>query len=301
MLWSKIAQDKTNPSSLALYNRNDESAGTATAIDLTHLSLNSKTYTRCNDLDYHTAHKGTIVIWGNEHGPHSDPMEPAIILYRMASDFVRGCRNNKFMLYLKENYKIVMIPTANPYGCQYPRVDGRLNYNSVNINRNYDTVGWSVIADTDKGSEAGDQPETQYIMNACKYFGANLAIDIHCLSFYMSGSYGRTHYEGYIPNTELNDKVADVMLGYSMSYTSYGNASPSTSSQGSDWIYANGMSGGLIEMYAGPKGNYSQPFYNGKQHTAFIMEVDYTLLLNTLRMWLSGIDSSLNLSKASIK
>lgn len=88
------------------------------------------------------------------------------------------------------------------------------------------------------------------------------------------------------------------MTGYcGLSYTSYGDASPSTSATGADWLYSLGIAGGLIEMNSGP---YASSF-NGKQHSDVIMFANYTLLLNTLRMWYYQYDDTLDLSRMSIK
>lgn len=286
-----------------VYSKTDSQLGTGTGTDTTHLSYNSMSYERCESLDYHTEHKGTIVLWGNEHGPSSDCCEPSVILYRMAKDITEGGRNNPLLQYLWKYFKFVFIPAANPYGVN---IKSRRNYNDVNINRNYNTPGWYVISDSDKGSYPGDQPETQYIMNTVKFFDASIAIDIHCLSYVAVYSYGdgyypagRTHFEGVIPDGadgKYNSRVRETMGELSCNYTSYGNGDYETGSQGPDWLNYENIVGGLIEMTPG-EGAAS---YNGKQHTARIMFIDYTLLLNTLRMWLSGFDPNTNLSKIGI-
>ena len=237
----------------------------------------------------------TIVLWGNEHGPQSDPAEPAITLYRMAKDLCGGCRDNKFLAFLKNYCKVIMIPCANPYGLEN---HSRNNANNVNINRNYSTPGWSSQNDADKGSYAGDQPETQFIMNTVMYFGADLAIDIHCLGYNVKSNEGLTHWDGYIPNEVANSKLREVMNSLFMEWSKYGDATPETRATGGDWIYFQGISGGLIEMNAGAYSSISGG--NGKQHTPFIMEVDYTLLLLTIRLWIYGVDASLDLSRYAI-
>ena len=294
VLYSKSPQSKSTLNNLTLYNKSDVSQGDATAVDLTHLTLNSKTYTRCEDLDYDINSKGTILIWGNEHGPQSDPAEPAIILYRFAKDILGGCRGNAFISYLKKNYKIVLIPCLNPYG-MYNHT--RNNANSVNINRNYPTPGWAVVADTDKGTYAGDQPETQFAINAIAALEADLVIDIHCLGYVAVGGGGRTHYEGYIPNQAFLQRLVNTMEEYSFNCSSYGDGDYTQGSQGADWIHYQDLAGGLLEMNAGP---YASPGGDGKQHQPHYMEADYTLLLASIRMWLAGIYPTLDLSKIGI-
>lgn len=294
--WTTETQSIDSPRSLVLFKRDNKPVGaSATATDVTHLSYNGKSYQRCEELDYHTDQKMTIVLWGNEHGPQSDPAEPAILIYRMMKDLCGGCRNNAFLSFLKNYCKIVFIPCANPYGLQNHT---RNNANNVNVNRNYATPGWASQSDTDKGSYAGDQNETQFIMNTVAYFNADLAIDIHCLGYITLNNVGKVHYEGYIPYAEINDEVKGSMASFSLEYTNYADARPSTNAQGADWIYYIGKAGGLIEMNAGA---YAADGGDGNQHTPFIMEADYTLLLQTMRMWMYGVDPTLDLSTISIK
>ena len=303
MYWTIDCLNRTGSTSSTtrtFYDKNGTVIGDATYIDDTHLSYDGKSYERCDAQDYHTNNKATIFIWANEHGAQSDPYEPAITLYRLAKDLCLGCRNNNFISFLKNYCKVVFIPVANPYSMDKwvtNRREGRNNYNNVNINRNYDTPGWAVVADRDKGSYAGDQNETQYIMNMCLDFEADLAIDIHCLGYVTANNEGKVHWEGYIPNASLNNYIKEVMLGYGVDYTSYGNANPNGSSQGADWIYFKGMSGGLIEMNAGRQASS----YDGQQHTSFVMEVVYTFLLNVIRMWYYGVDPDIDFSKLGIK
>ena len=291
VIYTQKAQKTSSYENLSAYGKDGTSLGTATASGADALVLSSKTYNRCTDFDYHTEQKGTIVLWGNEHGPQSDPAECAITLYRMAKDLCNGCRNNPFLSWLKDNYMFVLIPCLNPYGLQNHT---RNNANSVNINRNYSTPGWAVVADSDKGSYAGDQNETQFAMNLCAAFSPAVAIDIHCLGYVTAGNVGRIHYEGQILATDMLAKARDTMLGYSFELSSYGNAEPESKSQGADWINYQGIVGGLIEMNAGP---YAADGGDGNQHTAHIMETDYTLLLNMLRVWLQEFDNTIDLTK----
>jgi hypothetical protein len=285
--------------SIVAYNKSGVSVGTATVSSPTQIVLGGKTYARLSSGDFHTENKATIVIWGNEHGPQSDPNEPSIIIYRLIKDLC-GCVGGEFLKFLRKYCKFVFIPAANPYGINKFVSDareGRTNANDVNINRNYDTVGWGVQTDINKGSYAGDQPETQFIMNTALDVGADIAIDIHCLGYASSVlNEGRTHYEGYV--SAINGKVEEIMRGFcGHSYTSYGSESPTSRATGADWIYSLGIAGGLIEMNAGP---YAVAF-DGKQHNAGIMFTDYTLLLNVIRMWYYNFDPTLDLSRMSIK
>lgn len=290
VVWSKVVMDINATSTLTVFNANDQAIGVTTTVDATHITRNSVVYERCEDFDYWRGQLGTIVLWGNEHGPSSDPAEPAIILYRLAKDLTTGCRNNEFVEFLKTYFRIVFIPLVNPYGLVHK---SRNNGNNVNINRNYNTIGWANQADADKGSYAGDQPETQFVMNVVKAYDTTLAIDVHCLGFVNNLNEGMCHYEGYVGDSDALGVATDTMQSFNLNHTSYGNAEPNNAAKGSDWIYANGIAGGLEEMNAGA---YASS-YDGKQHNAYIMECDYTLLLNHIRMWLYDTNLGLNLLK----
>ena len=298
MFWTTKYIKKENPTSLTALDRTGQEIGTATYIDNTHLSLNGKSYVRSECFDYHTDNKATIFIWANEHGPTSDPIEPSVVLYRFIKDLCGGCRNNQFMTFLKTYCKIVFIPCANPWGCQYPRVTGRYNSNSVNINRNYDTPGWSQQTESDKGSNAGSENETQYIMNMCRRFTPDISIDIHCLGYVNPIAQGIMYLSGsYIPSNEFYNRTVDAMSGLGFLFDHRGDPIPESEAHGNSWLDWIGYIGGTYEMNAG---NYSLT-YNGEQHTAVIMEACYTLFLNSIRMWYAQYDSSLDLSKMSIK
>ena len=168
--------------------------------------------------------------------------------------------------------------------------EGRNNANNVNINRNYDTPFWQSYSGEAKGDYAGDQAETQYIMNLVDSLGADLAIDIHCLGYNTEANEGQCAYKN---PTEINSKVRDTMLLFGIDYVSYGVSTPTTSNEGSAWIKKIGIAGGLIEMNAG---KYATS-YNGGQHTANILQADYTLLLNAIRMYYHSLDADFDLSK----
>ena len=303
IVWTKfyISKNATTSTTLSAYDRSDTFFGSASVIDSNHVSINSKTYTRSECFDYDTNHKMTVFIWANEHGPTSDPLECSVILYRMIKDLTVGCKNNPFLSFLKEYCKIVFIPCANPWGAQYPRVNGRVNSNGVNINRNYDTPGWSVQSDSDKGSAAGSENETQYIMNMCNRFKPDIAIDMHCLGFGNPIAEGLMYFsETAIPNNHFYQKMQKALSGYGFLFDQLGDPHPNEGAHGSEWLYFNGVIGGVFEMNAGAYSNSSHT-YNGKQHTSVIMEADYTELLNCLRCWIAQFDGSINLSKMCIK
>lgn len=289
-----FTRDYVRQNQVNVYNKTGTYLGRASTASVTELTYSGKTYTRYSSRDFHTDNKATIVLWGNEHGPSGDPNEPSIILYRLVKDLTEGCAGNPFLQFLHNYCKIVIIPAANPYGINVWAAsgqEGRNNANNVNINRNYDTRGWAVQPDADKGSYAGDQPETQFIMNTVLDVEADIAIDIHCLGNTNGTENGFIHHDGDVPDS--NSNLVQFFLDYcGLYYTSYGNASPDSWACGDDWIYSIGISGGLIEMNPGNLNDF---------HTGQIMWCDYTMLLNTIRMWYSQFDPSLDLRRMSIK
>lgn len=270
----------SSKTTLSAKDKNDGVLGDATWTDTKSVTYNGKKYTRCESLDYHTQQMGTIVIWANEHGAQSDPLEPSIILYRMAKDLSVGCRNHQYLTFLKKYYKIVMIPCVNPYGINHwvsEKREGRTNGNGVNINRNYDTAAWMQPTAESKGEHAGDQAETQYVMNLVDAIGATCAIDIHCLGYVTAANEGVCAYEN---ETVISSIVKDAMSMFGISANYWGDKT--NTSEGPGWIIKQGIAGGLIEMNAGDYATY----YKGRQHTANILEADYTLLLNAIKMHL---------------
>lgn len=290
----------TSMNSTTVYDKAGNSLGTATKSSATSLSFSGKTYARYQSLDFHSENKATIVLWGNEHGPQSDPNEPSILLYRLAKDLCDCGRGNPFLTFLRAYCKVVIIPAANPWGMNAwadSGTEGRNNGNNVNINANYDTPGWVLHDSSVKGAYAGSEPETQFIMNTVLDIEPDIAIDIHCLGYTAGVSNeGLCHYDGQVPGVASD--FVPVMTNYCGLYlTSYGTAHPDTSAYGDDWINSIGVHGGLIEMNGGAKANS----YDGKQHTAPIMFADYTLLLNMIRMWYYEFDPTLDLRKLGIK
>lgn len=258
--------------------------GTGVSFTGTQLTYGGKTYNRCSSLDVHTDIKATLVIWGNEHGPQSDPAECAIVLYRFAKDLVTGCRNHPFISYIQQYCKVVLIPCANPYGLANHT---RNNANNVNINRNYSTPGWSSVSDSDKGSYAGSENETQFVMNMISLFGASVAIDIHCLGYVSSSANdGCVEIAGVIKSPSDKGMVENALGNLGFYVGDYGAGNYNTSSNGDAWIAYKGISGGLIEMNAG---KYAVSA-DGNQHKSAELEADYTLLLNALWMWYRGYD-----------
>jgi hypothetical protein len=129
-------------------------------------------------------------------------------------------------------------------------------------------------------------------MNILNEFDADVSIDIHCLGIVRQVSEGKCHFEGLVTETAQNNLILEIMESYGLAYSSYGDADPATTAQGPSYIRQLGKAGGLIEMNAG-----NPTTVDNYQHTAHLLEADYTLLLNNIYLrWLeAGFDRPENI------
>ena len=229
----------------------------------------------------------TVLIWANEHGPSSDPREPAVVACRFLSDLCKAhAKTNPYLNYLKKNFKFVVIPVLNPYGFDN---NSRNNGNNVNINRNYPTPGWSVVEDTDKGSSAGSEVETQYVVSTIDTFTPDVAMDIHCLGYVNAANDKKCHWEGVVKNRQMLNVIVDEMMrDYGLTCTSYGVGDYNLSSTGDAYLAYKGIDGLLLE-FNGREGSTS----DNTLHTSTILEADYTFMLRILNMLLTCYDAKL--------
>lgn len=291
--------------SFKIYNKQGSNittlATSAWDSDANTITYNGKTYYRSRIDDWNTECKATIILWGNEHAAQSDPHEPSIVLYRLIRDLCQsGPSGNKFLSFLKNYCKLVILPIVNVYGyTRYATVKntgGRVNGNGVNINRNYPTSGWSAGSPGMGygGSYGGSEIETQYVMNSAIEFDANIGIDIHCLGYTTQANEGGCAYGGNFGADKPDVVFVDSTMkaDYTIRADNYGDSSASGEGEGKNWMLANGIEGGLVEMNAGA---YALQ-YNGNQHTALIMEADYTYLLRMLNVWNNRFSNTMNLA-----
>lgn len=238
-----------------------------------------------------TMERSTVVTIGaNEHGFTPDPREPAIVCARLARDLCE-CRNadNLFLNHLKNEVMLIIVPVINPYGFNLGTGAGYYNKNGVNINRNYDCPGWGNLTDAGpQGDYGGSEIETQYFMNTISEPGSAVAISVHALGYSENGGSTMTHYQGNNFNFEKIAEVAEVMAAnYNLQFTDYGRTPPDNNQGGKSPAYITwaGAVGGLIEMQAEGA--------SAERNTAYILEADYTLLLQCINMWLSDYKESL--------
>lgn len=233
----------------------------------------------------------SIFILANEHGNNGDSMIPCVTVMRFLKDLCSPA-SNLFLQWLKENAVITVIPVGNPYG-------GYTNANGVNINRNYDTPGWAG-SDTDPsggtkadgafGAYAGDQIETQYIMNTIQQCKPKTAMSCHGRGIpegTLEGPYNsHARYQGCGFDQERMWKVQEHLFsmysfGFQPDYhytldeseNSYLSAGKSPS-----YIEYAGAVGGLIEI-----DDYEVGTLNC--FTPLAMEQAYAEVLLTLQNW----------------
>lgn len=228
-----------------------------------------------------------MTIGSNEHGPALDPRDGAIICARLIKDLAE-CRNanNLFLNHIKNNVMLIFIPVINPYGftlgTSSPHGDGYYNYNGVNINRNYDCVGFGVdtAGDHPAGEYGGSEIETQYFMNTISEPNSDVAISIHILGV---NNDNMCHYQGNGFDESKLKKIAEVMkMNYNLNFTSYGTAPLTTTAKSPTYITKAGAKGGIIEFQNRIGGS-------GTRHTERAMEGCYTLLLESMHMWLTDL------------
>lgn len=275
-----------------VYKQNKATVTTISAITNTTLTgKNGVSYIRypMGDRNKNMEHLTVVTIGANEHGFTPDPREPAIVCSRLMKDLCE-CRNadNEFLNYLKNNIMLVVIPVINPYGFNRNDGSGYYNKNGVNINRNYDCPGWGNLDDTGVGAQGaygGSEIETQYFMNTISEPKSAVAISVHALGYTTNGGNVLCHYQGNNFNAGKINNIAEIMAAnYNMKFTNYGTTPPTTNQGGKSPAYITwaGAVGGLIEMQA--EGASTE------RNTTYVLEADYTLLLQCIHMWLTDYE-----------
>ena len=187
------------------------------------ISISGVTYNRypLGDLGSNREKLIPIFIYANEHGVapsdlyfSSESQMCALVLSRFFRDIVSGKQiKNPLYKYIRENCMLIIIPIANPFGFNMHLTgdtnaskNGYQNSNNVNINRNYDTIGWDVTRANESywsGSYAGSENETQYIMNTMVESGAKVAMSWHSAEWWYNS------HQGQNPHPTIKDEYVD--------------------------------------------------------------------------------------------
>lgn len=275
-----------------------------------------------------------MFIYANEHGVEpndlyfsSESQMCALILSRFFRDIVSDKQmKNPLYKFIRENCMLIIVPIANPFGFNmYVSGDtnacksGYRNFNSVNINRNYDTPGWDVTKANESywaGSYAGSEIEAQYIMNTMVESGAKIAMSWHSAEWWYNS------HQGQNPNpnaTGDNDKYVDYnrdKLGkietfiksnygynqryydlYTQSHVDAGIVSsdmigkpypckntPDVTSKSPSYISQCGAYGGIVEFSPGDITVGGTLIHKMSERT---LENAYAFVINLIAMWIS--------------
>ena len=191
---------------------------------------------------------------------------------------------------------VVFCPVINPWGFSEAH-KSYYNANSVNVDRNFDTVGWGNDSTSGgQGAYGGSENETQYFMNTiveseAKIVTANHGLGTQINSTGEATNAGFCHWMLGRNNSKYTSSlfaIGETMsANYNLSFTDYGEAPPESNAKTRSYIASVGAEGGAVEMQA------REGFIkagDGNIHTARILEADYTLLLQFLKMLLDKAD-----------
>lgn len=232
-----------------------------------------KTYSRAKNLDRSSFGEKTIMTICNEHGPNYDPREPSFVMYQILRALCEENGTSPELGWLKKYACLVVIPVVNPYA--YNRVGsndaaGRVNYDGVNITRNYPTEDWDTLTELEPGPYPGSEVETQYVMNSIKRNNIDICINEHCLG----GTDKLWEYQGDIVSL-VDDETKAMMSVYGLSFYSLGTGDPGNVDV---WCREQGITGVILEMNTG-KG------IAGEYHSSYMLEADKEIWMNVLRLY----------------
>ena len=245
----------------------------------------------------------TIVIGGNEHGTGGDPATPAMISARMIKDLCE-CKNanNPFINLLKNEYMMVFCPVVNPWGLHKDN-KSYYNANGVNLDRNFDTIGWGGDTTYPQGEYGGSENETQYFMNTLVSSKAKIAMCNHSYGHGLDNTTGEA-VSGGICSYMFGDywnkyddtllEIAEVMAtNYNLVFkTNDANGAPALPNKWAktrSYFASIGIEGVALEINS-RDGFITDPNNDaeGKQFTARVMEAGYTQILQVLYMLINN-------------
>lgn len=284
----------------------------------TSITQDGVTYNRypLGDLGANRTKLIPVFVYANEHGVELAGLDStsnryqkyetkmcALVISRLLRDLADGKQmNNPLYKFIRENCMLVAIPVANPFGYNMNVTNvtnnsknGYYNYNTVNINRNYDTPGWDyMIAESGTtfamGAYAGSENETQYIMNTMVESSAVVAMSLHGLGGYE----GYCMTQGQNPSGDYNqtkyNKVKSFLLeeyGYTLAYyeldTTPNLNTPDITSKSPSYITQCGAYGGIVEF--SPDDVKTSGWLQEMKPN--VIGNAYAQTLNLMAMWLS--------------
>lgn len=215
--------------------------------------------------------KRKLFIIGGVHGDETAaPVNMYILAKRLCED---SLDTNIFKL--RAAFDIYMVPCVNGYGLKHGT---RVNYNGVNINRNFPTSHWKAFGkpfDADySGSSAGSEFETKVICKITELIKPDLCIDHHNYSSNLDWQF----YTSLTKNKYLHlayQSLVDCSVAFKRKYPEYfgttygllknreGDApqfAASTSSSSDVWWSEQNIFGSTIEISNAI--NYNNGVYN---------------------------------------
>lgn len=183
--------------------------------------------------------------------------------------FVKDLLSNYALNPLLENYEIHIVPCVTPWGFNN---NSRVNYNSVNINRNFN-ANWQQTPEGQdySGASPADQVETQIIQNLISTLRPDYYIDYHNSAYVNEVSY-IANPDNYIKNIYRNN-VSNLV---------------------SYWINEESFNSDLIFLYTG-----STQINGSSNKYAESISVNSTLLETSWNQNGTGKDSSLSIKTGS--
>ena len=268
---------------------------------------NDYTYMRYpfGDLDENAQKKLPVTIIANEHGGN-EQRDLGVICARLINDLCSGkYADNPILEFLRNHVNLTVIPCVNPWGWnQYPNSSGYCNYNGVNINRVYDTIGYEVYKSEHSaegvklGTYVGCENEVQYVMNTMCDSGAKVALSVHGLNPISTNK--NAQYQGQNPNGPYNIKKFEALnKDYFdrywlrvVPYLDVSDAPPASTAKSPSYITSIGAYGGLLEFYSAD--SQIAVGESNRLFTSWTMEQQYTLLLKFIAMWISDYEDAAN-------
>ncbi len=234
----------------------------------------------------------TVLIISGQHG---DEKASSMGLYFFVLDLLENADKNDSLGWLKANVCFKIIPICNPYG--WNRND-YLNSNGVNLNRNYDTIGFPAKEEAKSGEReyGGEYPFDQLETQKVKAFvqdnlEAVLFIDFHTYGHEAVESAWYINWNelmdvdddyyiraNYAIASHINRQTVEFQKQYSINignlcvgYQTLGDASfPSADA----WVTSQNIIGITVEGFSG--------FPGGELYTAEVLQANSQIIGNVI-------------------
>ncbi len=234
----------------------------------------------------------TVLIISGQHGYEK---ASSMGLYFFVRDLLENADKNDSLGWLKGNICFKVIPICNPYGWDK---NDYLNFNGVNLNRNYDTLGFPATTEAKPGEReyGGESPFDQAETQIVKKFvldnpNAVLFIDFHTYGYDAVVSAWYVNWNelmdiddeyyiraNYAITTHINRQTVEFQKQYSLNagtlcvgYQTLGDATfPSADA----WVTSQKIIGLTVEGFTG--------FPGGELYTAEVLQANSQIVGNVM-------------------